>query len=359
MAAGGGRTEDRRGGLRPRWTLRGIGGRTRRRGALHAELRAFGDRDLEGFPEIPVSSPDPSRRRVVVTGCFDWLHSGHVRFFEEVSGHGELYVVVGHDANVRLLKGEGHPRFSQDHRRYMAGSVRHVHRALVSSGSGWMDAEPEIAAIGAQVYAVNEDGDKPEKREFCRAHGTRVPRAAAGARGRAAASVQHRLARASIDIPGAGRGRSSGPASHLRVPEIQRFVPYSRLYSLRGRAYMGGEQVPAHARGHPRGRRSIQELPRREGARPGLVRPPQGRGPRPGRGERGGQVHSHEDPLRRVPGGRGGHPLQGPRGAVPRFHPGPGRRHRDHLPGAQPHPPPVGGRQHLHRTGAADAAFRP
>jgi cytidyltransferase-like protein len=140
-------------------------------GALHAELRAFGDRELEGFPEIPVSSPDPSRRRVVVTGCFDWLHSGHVRFFAEVSGHGELYVVVGHDANVRLLKGEGHPRFPQDHRRYMAGSVRHVHQALVSSGSGWMDAEPEIAVVGAQVYAVNEDGDKPEKREFCRTHG--------------------------------------------------------------------------------------------------------------------------------------------------------------------------------------------
>jgi cytidyltransferase-like protein len=140
-------------------------------GALRAELRPFGDRELARFPDIPVSPPDPSRRRVVVTGCFDWLHSGHVRFFEEVSEHGELYVIVGHDANVRLLKGEGHPRFSQDHRRYMAGSVHHVHRALVSSGSGWMDAEPEIAVIGGQVYAVNEDGDKPEKREFCRTHG--------------------------------------------------------------------------------------------------------------------------------------------------------------------------------------------
>ena len=34
-----------------------------------------------------------------------------------------------------------------------------------------MDAEPEIQRIGAQVYAVNEDGEKPEKREFCREHG--------------------------------------------------------------------------------------------------------------------------------------------------------------------------------------------
>jgi cytidyltransferase-like protein len=118
-------------------------------GALHVELRGFGDEDLESFPEIPAFSPDSTRRRVVVTGCFDWLHSGHVRFFEEVSVHGELYVVVGHDANVRLLKGKGHPRFTQDHRRYMVGSIRHVHRALVSSGSGWMDAEPEIAVIGA------------------------------------------------------------------------------------------------------------------------------------------------------------------------------------------------------------------
>jgi cytidyltransferase-like protein len=139
--------------------------------SLHAPLRLFADQDLEGFPELPPLPSAPSRRRVVVTGCYDWLHSGHVRFFEEASGHGELYVVVGHDANVRLLKGEGHPRFPEEQRRYMTAAIKHVHRSLVSTGSGWMDAEPEIAAIGAHVYAVNEDGDKPEKREFCRAHG--------------------------------------------------------------------------------------------------------------------------------------------------------------------------------------------
>ena len=134
-------------------------------------VRAFSQRDLDGFPDLPLVPPDPARPRVVVTGCYDWLHSGHVRFFEEVSGYGELYVVVGHDANVRLLKGEGHPRFPQSQRRYMTGAVRHVRRSLISTGTGWMDAEPEIRSIGAQVYAVNEDGDKPEKREFCRTHG--------------------------------------------------------------------------------------------------------------------------------------------------------------------------------------------
>jgi cytidyltransferase-like protein len=156
----------------------------RRRGVA---FRAPGPAELAGFPdEMPPGAAadaetraatgahgvtDAPQRKVVVTGCFDWLHSGHVRFFEEVSAHGDLFVIVGHDANVRLLKGDGHPRFPQDERRYMAQAVRCVHRALISSGSGWMDAEPEIMAIGADAYAVNEDGDKPEKREFCRSRG--------------------------------------------------------------------------------------------------------------------------------------------------------------------------------------------
>jgi glycerol-3-phosphate cytidylyltransferase-like family protein len=80
-------------------------------------------------------------------------------------------VVVGHEENVRLLKGEGHPLFSQAERRYMVQSVRHVKRALVSTGHGWMDAEPEIDQLKLDIDAVNQDGDKPEKRAFCQDHG--------------------------------------------------------------------------------------------------------------------------------------------------------------------------------------------
>jgi len=112
-----------------------------------------------------------NRKEAIVTGCFDWLHSGHVRFFEEVSQLGALYVMVGHDANVRLLKGEGHPLFLQDERRYMVQSIRHVDGALITSGRGWMDAEPEIAMLKPDLYVVNEDGDRPEKRSFCEERG--------------------------------------------------------------------------------------------------------------------------------------------------------------------------------------------
>ncbi|MGO8693870.1 MAG: adenylyltransferase/cytidyltransferase family protein [Rectinemataceae bacterium] len=136
--------------------------------------RVLGSADLSGFPYDP-PPPDaprpPGLKRVVVTGCFDWLHSGHVRFFEEASAYGELNVVIGSDANVRLLKGEGHPMIREAERRFVVGSMRTVARCLVSSGSGWMDAEPEIHALGIDRYIVNEDGDKSDKRRFCEENG--------------------------------------------------------------------------------------------------------------------------------------------------------------------------------------------
>lgn len=132
--------------------------------------RVMTDEDLKGFPVRIPDNKHPWRKKVVVTGCYDWLHSGHVRFFEEASEHGDLYVIVGNDANVRYLKGEGHPMLRQDERRYMAQSIRFVTEAWITSGWGWIDAEPEIDRLKPDIYLVNEDGDKPEKVEFCRTH---------------------------------------------------------------------------------------------------------------------------------------------------------------------------------------------
>lgn len=135
------------------------------------DYHVLASEDLAGFPVLGGDQENTGRKKVIVTGCFDWLHSGHVRFFEEVSELGDLYVVVGHDENVRLLKGPQHPLFPQDERRYMVQAIRSVTQALISTGQGWMDAAPEIERLKPDIYAVNEDGDKPEKRAFCEQHG--------------------------------------------------------------------------------------------------------------------------------------------------------------------------------------------
>ncbi len=158
------------------WIVDEAGDTPGRRASCDARGLAYHVVSSAHLPTFPSSPPlaveaVPGRKRVIVTGCFDWLHSGHVRFFEEASELGELYVVVGHDANVRLLKGEGHPMQSEAERRYMVHAIRFVKQGLVSSGHGWMDAEPEIVRLRPDYYVVNEDGDKPEKREFCALHG--------------------------------------------------------------------------------------------------------------------------------------------------------------------------------------------
>ncbi len=130
---------------------------------------------LRGFPCDTAQRREavPPRKKVLVTGSFDWFHSGHVRFFEEASAYGDLYVVVGHDANIQRLKGVGHPMFPQEERRYVVQSIRFVTAALISTGHGWLDAEPEIERIKPDIYAVNEDGDRGGKRDYCEAHGIR------------------------------------------------------------------------------------------------------------------------------------------------------------------------------------------
>jgi cytidyltransferase-like protein len=147
----------------------------RRLGSRHR--RAAGRADIQGncrLRPLPTAEPvpiDPPGKKVLVTGCYDWFHSGHVAFFEECAAMGDLYVGVGSDATIEHLKGKGHPLFPQDQRRYIVSTCRFVKHAFISTGTGWLDAEPELQKIRPQIYAVNEDGDKPAKREYCAAHG--------------------------------------------------------------------------------------------------------------------------------------------------------------------------------------------
>lgn len=128
------------------------------------------EEQLRGFPAPPPLPSAPGRKKVIATGCYDWFHTGHVRFCEEVSTYGDLYLVVGNDATIRQLKGEGHPLLPAEERRYVVGSIRYVRQSLISSGEGWLDADPEIRRIKPDIYAVNEDGDKGGKREYCQKH---------------------------------------------------------------------------------------------------------------------------------------------------------------------------------------------
>ncbi len=110
--------------------------------------------------------------RVFVSGCFDLLHSGHVAFLAAAAQWGELTVCIGSDQTILQLKGRL-PVCQEEERAFVLRSLRAVDQVVIGSGSGWLDFEPELITARPDVFVVNEDGDRPEKRQLCDTLGIR------------------------------------------------------------------------------------------------------------------------------------------------------------------------------------------
>jgi len=109
-------------------------------------------------------------KKVMVSGCFDLLHGGHIAFFKTAAAFGKLYVLIGQDQNLQQLKGKA-PYFSQDERRFIVSSIKYVHEARISTGSGMLDFEPDMHLIKPDIFIVNTDGHTPEKEQLCKKFG--------------------------------------------------------------------------------------------------------------------------------------------------------------------------------------------
>lgn len=112
----------------------------------------------------------PARPKVLVSGCYDLLHAGHVAFFETAAQYGDLYVCIGADDNIQRLKNHA-PKFTEGERLYIVQSIRYVTDARVSSGTGILDFEPDMAEIKPDMFIVNEDGGSEGKRQLCEKYG--------------------------------------------------------------------------------------------------------------------------------------------------------------------------------------------
>src|SRR6476469_5713232 len=72
---------------------------------------------------------------VVVTGVFDLLHIGHLRFLEAARHLGDTLIVgVEDDARVRRWNGAVRASISEDDRCYLLAALRVVDRIFLISG---------------------------------------------------------------------------------------------------------------------------------------------------------------------------------------------------------------------------------
>lgn len=112
--------------------------------------------------------------KVLVTGCFDILHNGHVQFIENAAKYGdELYVGVCSDYNYVQTKNRL-PIFNEDERLYLIKSLKWVKDAEICNGSGKCDFENVIKKFKPDVLIVNTDQDVPEKHKLCDEYGISI-----------------------------------------------------------------------------------------------------------------------------------------------------------------------------------------
>lgn len=72
------------------------------------------------------------KRIVLVGGCFDLIHFGHISFLEAAKSHGNyLLVALESDENVRRMKGESRPIHSQIQRKSMLESLSVVDEVIL------------------------------------------------------------------------------------------------------------------------------------------------------------------------------------------------------------------------------------
>jgi cytidyltransferase-like protein len=111
-----------------------------------------------------------AKKKIMVSGCFDMLHSGHVEFFRQAAKYGDLYVAIGSDKTIYELKKRAAVN-NQDERLFMVQSVRWVEEAFISRGSGKLDFIEELKEIKPDYFLVNGEGHSSEKEELCKSLG--------------------------------------------------------------------------------------------------------------------------------------------------------------------------------------------
>jgi len=72
------------------------------------------------------SFKDKGFKIVLVGGCFDLLHTGHIRFLKTAKKYGILFVLLESDHTVKKLKGKNRPLNSQAERAEILSSISFV-----------------------------------------------------------------------------------------------------------------------------------------------------------------------------------------------------------------------------------------
>ncbi len=105
---------------------------------------------------------------VLVGGCFDLLHFGHISFLKQAKALGEyLVVALESDENVRRMKGDARPVHTQSQRKEMLESLSFVDEVIpLPPMQGDRDYYELVRKIKPSIIAITQgDSAKIKKLE--------------------------------------------------------------------------------------------------------------------------------------------------------------------------------------------------
>jgi rfaE bifunctional protein nucleotidyltransferase chain/domain len=95
------------------------------------------------------------KKLVLTNGCFDLLHTGHVRYLQQARECGDaLLVAVNSDASVRELKGPARPLNGELDRAEVLAALRCVDHVTIFTGKRVTEV---ISKLRPSIYAKGGD----------------------------------------------------------------------------------------------------------------------------------------------------------------------------------------------------------
>jgi len=120
-------------------------------------------------------------KKVLVGGCFDILHYGHIQFLKKAKALGDyLIVILESDKRVKELKGISRPIHTQDQRREALESLKFVDEVIIL-GDKMEDTDYEkvIKKINPQIIAITKGSNVKTHFEVVNAKVIEIPRISA------------------------------------------------------------------------------------------------------------------------------------------------------------------------------------
>lgn len=99
-----------------------------------------------------------SKRMNLITGCFDLLHAGHIKFITTAHRHNPdipLLVIILDDQNIALRKGPDRPIYTLEDRLLLLDAISDIDY-LLPWHSHWKDLPVYITKLNIDTYFVNE-----------------------------------------------------------------------------------------------------------------------------------------------------------------------------------------------------------